>query len=67
MARLSAAEKKIETDVDAAFSKIGSNRRFDIMDLGKIHDAGVQAGLAGLDIEAAVKAACERYEIKEAA
>lgn len=63
MARKTKEEKRIE----AAFNKVGNRRQFNIFDLNKIHDAGVAAGKAGEDIEAAVSKACDQYEIKEAA
>jgi hypothetical protein len=66
MARKSKEEKRIEAAAEAAFNKVGRGRQFDVMDLGKIHDAGVAAGVAGQDIEAAVSAACDKYEVKAA-
>ncbi len=62
-ARLNEA-KRINKLVEAAFNKIGKNRQFNVMDLGKIHDAGVSAAHAGRDVEEAVKAACDQYETK---
>jgi len=67
MARKTKEEKRIEAAVDAAFSKVGNRRQFNIFDLSKIQAAGVAAGKAGEDIEAAVSKACDQYEIKEAA
>lgn len=65
MARKTKEQKRIETAVDAAFNKIGNRRQFNIMDLSKIHDAGIAAGVAGQDIEVAVSAACDQYEEKQ--
>lgn len=64
MARKTKEEKRIEDATEAAFNKVGNCRQFNIMDLGKIHDAGMSAGRAGQDIEAAVSAACDKYESK---
>ena len=50
--------------VEAAFNKVGNRRQFPMMDLPKIHAAGMDAARAGLDVEAAVAAACDRYEHK---
>ena len=62
MARMTKQEKIIEKAAEAAFHKVGSNRQFSIFDLSKIQAAGVEAGKAGKDIEAAVSAACDIYE-----
>lgn len=64
--RMTKAEKLIEAAVDAAFKKFGSNRQFNIFDLAKIRNAGNAAAKAGQDIEAAVSAACDQYEVKVA-
>jgi hypothetical protein len=61
MARLTKEEKRIEKETDAAFKSHGSNVQFDIFDLGKIHQAGVNAGRLGQNIEEAVKAAIQTY------
>lgn len=55
---------KAENAAAAAFRKYGQNRQFDIFDLGKITRAGADAALAGGDVDAAVKAACDQYERK---
>lgn len=64
--RLTKEEKRIQAAVEAAFKKIGNNRQFGIFDLAKINNAGNAAGKAGQDIEAAVSAACDQYEVKVA-
>jgi len=52
----------IDDAVAAAFNKHGSNIQFNIMDLGKIHDAGVLAAAGGMDaIDAAVIEAIAKY------
>ena len=61
MARQTKEAKRIDNAVDAAFKTHGNNIQFNIMDLGKIHDAGVAAGQAGGDIDAAVIAAIAKY------
>lgn len=61
MARKSKQEKRIDDMVEAAFYKHGSNIQFNIMDLGKIHKAGVDALLAGQDLDAAILAAIASY------
>lgn len=63
MARKTNEEKRIEAAVNAAFYKHGDCRQFSIMDLGKIRNAGIAAGKAGQDIDAAVAAACDQYEV----
>lgn len=67
MARQTKQEKQTQAAIEAAFSKHGNCRQFNIMDLGKITGAGKAAAGAGQDIEAAVKAACDQYEQKPAA
>lgn len=66
MARMTKEEKRIHTAVGVAFNRIGNRRQFNMMDLPKIMDAGMAAGMNGQDIEAAVSAACDQYEIKSA-
>lgn len=66
MARKTKQEKALEAAIEAAFNRHGSNRQFNIMDLSKISAAGRAAAAAGQDVEAAVKAACDQYEIKAA-
>jgi hypothetical protein len=63
-------EKQVEALVETAFLKSGKNRQFNIMDLGKINKAGVNA--AGTEgevnaqaIEDAIKTACDQYEQKK--
>jgi len=63
MARKSKEEKRMEAAVSAAFNQHGSNIQFSIMDLPKIHAAGMAAGRAGQDIEAAVIEAIGKYRI----
>jgi hypothetical protein len=64
MARRSKEQIRIDKEVDAAVKTHTNGRQFNIFDLSKINDAGQAAGKAGQDIDAAVKAACEKYEIK---
>ena len=61
MARQTKEDKRIDAAADAAFYKHGNQIQFNIMDLGKIHNAGVVAGKAGKDIEAAVIEAIAKY------
>jgi hypothetical protein len=58
-------EKKLKALVSEAFYKVGTNRQFMIMDTPKIMAAGMEAGRNGQDIEAAVAAACDKYECKK--
>lgn len=67
--RMTKAEKANEAKVAAAFKKVGSNRQFNIFDLSKIHNAGndvAKRGGSQDEIDAAVSAACDQYEIKVA-
>jgi len=64
MARMTKEQKRIEKAVEAAFNKYGSNRQFNIMDLNNISIAGSRAAATGQDIAAAVKMACDLYEVK---
>jgi hypothetical protein len=64
MARQTKEDKRIEKAVDEAFKKNSSGIQFNVMDLGKISEAGIKAGKEGKDIEAAVKEAIEKYRIK---
>jgi len=62
--KLTKEQKRIEREVDAACQKLSNGHVINIMDLDKIHDAGMAAGNAGQDINAAVVAAIEQYEVK---
>lgn len=57
-------QKAIDAAIDAAFTKFGNGRRFPIMNLSKITDAGQKAADLGQSIEDAVKAACDEFEEK---
>ena len=61
MARKTKAQKETEQKIDAAINLHMQNKQFNVMDLGKLSDAGEKAAAAGEDIDAAVKAACEKY------
>jgi hypothetical protein len=65
MARKTKQQKATEAAIDAAFAKYGSNRQYGVFDLSKITAAGQKAADLGQDIEAAVQAACDQYEIKK--
>ncbi|TXI90556.1 MAG: hypothetical protein E6Q36_01335 [Chryseobacterium sp.] len=56
-------KKAIEKEIDDSFSRHGQNIQFDIMDLGKIADAGRAAvASGGLEaIDEAVKNAIQKY------
>jgi hypothetical protein len=56
--------KAIDKVVERAFGVYSKGLQFNIMDLGKIHAAGVRAYQAGEDVLAAVQAACQAYGIK---
>ena len=56
-------KKQLESAVESAFKRFGQNRQFNIMDLGTIHRAGMDAGQAGESIEDAIKAAVDQYAI----
>jgi hypothetical protein len=56
--------KAIDRVVEKAFGACSQGLQFNIMDLGKIHAAGVHAYQAGEDVTAAVRAACQTYSIK---
>lgn len=53
--------KAIENQVDAAFRVHGQCVQINVMDVGKVLEAGRAAGRAGGDIDGAVKAAVEQY------
>lgn len=61
--RKTRAEKAIEDRVKAAYEIHGNRVQVPMLDLGKIHQAGMEAGRAGEDIDAAVKAAIARYRV----
>lgn len=61
MARMTKAAKLIETQVEAAFTKYGERVQFDMMDLGKIMNAGRDAIRAGESVDEAMIAAVARY------
>ena len=54
-------DKRIDTLVAAAFNQHGKNIQFNIMDLGKIHDAGAAAAKAGQSVDDAVITAIAQY------
>ena len=56
--------RAIDKAVEQAFGACSRGLQFNIMDLGKIHAAGVRAYQAGEDVTAAVQAACQTYAIK---
>ena len=64
MARKTKEEKRIEKEIEVAFNDHGNSRQFNIMDLNKIHAAGLTAGKAGQDIDAAIRSACDIYEVR---
>jgi len=51
----------LEQAVNASFTRQGCGVQFDIFDLSKIYKAGEAAGLAGQDIDEAVKLAIAMY------
>jgi len=55
-------QKRIEAIVEAAFIKHSFGLQFDIMDLGKIFNAGTAAVKAGEDLDAAMLAAIAKYQ-----
>jgi hypothetical protein len=54
-------EKRIDAETSQAFKTHGNGIEFDIFDLSKIHNAGIEAGRRGENIEDAVKAAIATY------
>jgi hypothetical protein len=63
MARQTKQEKQIDNLVEAAFNRHGHNIQFNIMDLGKIHKAGVEAVKTGQDLDTAMLAAIAQYRV----
>jgi pyruvate-formate lyase len=63
MARQTKQEKQIDNLVEAAFNQHGHHIQFNVMDLGKIHRAGVDAVKAGQDLDAAMLAAIAQYRV----
>lgn len=61
MARMTKADKVIEDQVNAAFRTHGSCVQINMMDLGNVMNAGRDAGRAGGDIDAAIRAAVAKY------
>jgi hypothetical protein len=61
MARKTKAEKALEARVNAAFKLHSSGIQVNIMDLGKILDAGRLAGREGGDVEGAIQEALQKY------
>ena len=61
MARMSKADKAIETRVEAAFKKHSSCVQFDIMDLSKIMGAGRDALRDECDLDEAMIVAVAQY------
>ena len=52
-------QKRIEKEINAAFSKYSPGNPINIMDIGKVMKAGKDAAAAERDIDAAVKFAIE--------
>ena len=61
MPRMTKEEKRIDLETSQAFKTHGNCIEFDIFDLSKIHNAGIEAGRRGENIEEAVKAAIQLY------
>jgi hypothetical protein len=61
MARQTKQDKQIDQAVEAAFYRHGNHVQFNIMDLSKIHRAGVEAVKAGQDLDTAMLAAVAKY------
>jgi hypothetical protein len=61
MPRMTKEEKRIDAETSQAFKTHGNGIEFDIFDLSKIHNAGIEAGRRGENIEDAVKAAIQLY------
>jgi len=57
--------KKLEAEISRLFYAHGNRRQFNMMDLGKISEAGRAANAAGADMEAAMRAAMDKYEVHE--
>ncbi len=61
MAKLTKAERQLEKEVSNLFRKHGSGIQFDIMDLGKIADAGKLAHNNNQNVEEAIIQAIKQY------
>jgi hypothetical protein len=61
MARMTKAEKALETAFTAAFKVHGNCVEFNVFDLGKIHNESLDAARNGGSMEEAVKAAVAKY------
>ena len=62
MARRTKAEIQFDRDYDAAFSRHGSCRQFNVMDLSKIRAAVRTAVAGGQSVDEAVRVACDAFE-----
>ena len=63
MARKTKESKRIDALVEAAFDRHGCNIQFNVMDLGEIHRAGVNALANGQDLDEAMKVAITQYRL----
>ncbi len=61
MARQTKADKAIERQVEAAYSRIFDRVQVNMMDLSKVMNAGRDALREGCDLDAAMIAAREQY------
>ena len=61
MARQTKAEKAIEATVEAAFRKHANGVQINMMDLGKVMNAGRNAARAGASVDDAMIAAVAQY------
>ena len=59
--RMTKTEKAIEVNIEAAFRVHGHRVPINMMDLGKVFDAGRAAARAGTSVNDAVKAAVAQY------
>jgi ABC-type transporter Mla MlaB component len=66
MAKQTKEEKRIDKVVEAAFNKFGQGIQFNIMDLGKIHSAGVAAANACVSPGVTFGSVLELHAIVEA-
>ena len=61
MARMSKAEKALEQEFTATYSRLGDGVQVNIMDLSKIHNEAMEAVKNGASMDEAVTAAIKKY------
>lgn len=59
--RRNRAMNRLNSDISAIYTRLAAGRQINVLDIGKVFQAGRDASVAGEDVETAIRAAVERY------